>query len=442
LRNAGFAIEKKQGFAGKRHMLVGYLNEPPDCRLKTRHTPWHIKNHQPLFNKSAIVVGAGLAGAFTAYALAKRGWSVKVIDERAKVADGASANQAAVLFPNLSAYRSPLTEFMLTSFLFASRLYRSFLQEAKLGELHGSLLLAFNQEEMLAQSSLIHWLTHYPELGVPVDQLNASILSGIALEQSGVFVPLSGWLNSPLLCDFLLNQYDITIQCGQRIEGIQHENGYWQVGSNKASVLILANGYQINDFEQTSHLPVKPIRGQMTAVAATKTSALLKIPICAQGHVLPCMGNVHYCGATYDLGISDTDATLIDDKKNIERLGQFGGEKQWSSTVIDHWAGVRATTPDYLPLVGPVPMESDFVKRFAGLRSNAKRWIAEEGAYYPHLYACAGFGSRGLTTIPLSAEYLASLLNQEISCLPRHLVQAISPARFLRKKIVRIGSGK
>ena len=108
----------------------------------------------------------------------------------------------------------------------------------------------------------------------------------------------------------------------------------------------------------------------------------------------------------------------------------------WSDTVVDHWAGIRASTPDYLPLVGKVANANEFTQVFSGLASNSKRWIAHPGVYYPGLYACAGFGSRGLTTIPLCAEWLASLINNELGFLPRSLSQALSPARFLRKGII------
>lgn len=86
--------------------------------------------------------------------------------------------------------------------------------------------------------------------------------------------------------------------------------------------------------------------------------------------------------------------------------------------------------------MGPLPNALEFKEIYSELKSNSKRWIAEAAPCYPNLYVCAAFGSRGLTTIPLATEWLAGLINKEISILPRKLIQAISPARFLRKKII------
>ena len=49
----------------------------------------------PNWGGHAIVIGAGLAGATTARALAERGWRVTVIDPQG-IANGASGNLAGV----------------------------------------------------------------------------------------------------------------------------------------------------------------------------------------------------------------------------------------------------------------------------------------------------------------------------------------------------------
>ncbi|HCJ4412290.1 TPA: FAD-dependent 5-carboxymethylaminomethyl-2-thiouridine(34) oxidoreductase MnmC, partial [Legionella pneumophila] len=165
-------------------------------------------------------------------------------------------------------------------------------------------------------------------------------------------------------------------------------------------------------------------------------SIKLKIPLCAEGHVLPALNNSHRVGASYDIGTSEPELNALDDQLNLDRLKRIAPDIMWSQNVLDHWAGIRAASPDYLPIVGPLPNALEFKEIYAELKSNSKRWIAEAAPCYPNLYVCAAFGSRGLTTIPLATEWLAGLINKEISILPRKLIQAISPARFLRKKII------
>lgn len=437
LRQNGFIVEKKKGFGPKRHMISAYFCSDKLENLKKRHTPWHVSKPEYCMEKSALIVGAGLAGCFTAHALAKRGWKVTLIDELNEVAQGASANRQAVLFPRLSAYNSPLTQFMLVAFLYAARVYQLILNDNAFGELNGSLLLAYNQKEQLAQFSLKDWLGYYPDLGRLVDAEQASELAGIALQQPGLFIPLSGWINSPALCQFLVDTQGISLITGVSVEQLLFDDKKWRIGDLEAEVLILANGHKITAFQETKSLPIKPIRGQMTIISETPQSRSLKMPLCANGHVLPAYKGMHHLGASYELRIEQSVINNQDDLLNLNKLGQLAPQTIWSNKVKAHWAGVRATTTDYLPIVGKIADEAVFKSLYAGLESNSKRWIASAGPYYPGLYACAGFGSRGLTTIPLCAEWLASLINNEMSFLPRNLCHALSPARFLRKNIVR-----
>lgn len=436
LSHHGFTVDKKKGFGPKRHMISANFNPIAAQSITRVHTPWHVSQPEKYANKSAVIVGAGLAGCFTAWSLAKKGWKITLIDELNAVGKAASANQQAVLFPKLSAYNSPLTQLMLSAFLYATRVYSSILNQHPLGELKGSLVLASNQKEQLAQSSLRAWLEHYPELGTLVEVQHASELAGLPLQHPGLFIPLSGWINSASLCQFLASMEGISLVTGTSVEQLFFDKR-WIVNGLETEVLILANGYKINSFKETEYLQVKPIRGQMTAISSTQQSSLLKIPLCAEGHVLPAINGLHRVGATYELKTAESEIKNHDVLLNLAKLDKLAPDVSWSDQVMEHWAGVRATTTDYLPIVGKIANEAEFNHLYAGLESNSKRWIAKSGPYYPGLYACAGFGSRGLTTIPLCAEWLASLINNEMSFLPRNLQQALSPARFLRKNIIR-----
>ena len=438
VQEVGFIIEQKKGSDEKRPMISACFKQLSPCRLRARHTPWHVSNSlkQPQ-KKSVIIIGAGLAGSFTAYSLARRGWQVTVIDELETAGKGGSGNQQAILFPNLSSYKSPLAQFMLSAFIYASQLYKVLLRQYKIGELKGSLLLAHNEKEQKVQQSLKSWLHHYPELGELVDNKRSSDLAGLILDKQGLFIPLSGWINSPDLCKELLKKEGITLLTNYSVDSLTFDKEQWRVGNIQAPVLVLANGSKVNSFEETQNFPITPICGQMTEIKSTVNSSNLMIPICADGHVLPEINGIHRLGATYHSGITTPTTYAHDDLINLLKLKAIGDETIWSDKVVDHWAGIRASTPDYLPLVGQIPNAKAFMEQFSGLASDSKRWIAKAGTYYQGLYVCAGFGSRGLTTIPLCAEWLAATINNEISCLPRNLVQALSPARFLKRDLTR-----
>ncbi|CAM2909120.1 bifunctional tRNA (5-methylaminomethyl-2-thiouridine)(34)-methyltransferase MnmD/FAD-dependent 5-carboxymethylaminomethyl-2-thiouridine(34) oxidoreductase MnmC [Legionella worsleiensis] len=438
LSQAGFTVEKKKGFGPKRHMLSGVYKKPQSHYYSVKQTPWHASIPFKSENKTAHIIGGGLAGCFMAHCLANRGWTVTLFDERHAVGAGASGNYQAVLFPKLSAYDSPLTQLMLSSFLYANKIYKGMLRQyPELGELNGSLLLAYDDKELQRQTSLETWLHHYPELGQLITADAASKLSGISINHPGLYIPLSGWINSPVLCELLIDRKGIILNTNTTVDSFSYNGKSWIINENAADVLIICSGNKTAAFNQTQYLPIKPIRGQMSTIAATSDSSLLKIPICGDGHVLPAMNGCHSFGASYNLGDSSEQIQEEDDLSNLCKLLNISSSDLWSKEILHHWAAVRASTPDYLPLVGPVVKRDEFIEQFSALELNSKRWIGNPGPYIPGLYVCAGFGSRGLTTIPLCAEWLASLINNEIGCIPRTLIKAISPTRFLRKNIIR-----
>ncbi len=436
LQKAGFKVHKKPGYGRKQEMLCAERERLIPSRHALRRTPWHAKSPKKIKTKRAIVVGAGLAGCYMAHALARRGWLVTLIDEQESVGRGASGNSQAILYPQLSSFYSPLNGFMLTAYLYAIRVYRHLLKECSIGQLSGMLQLAHNQKERISQIKLQPWLANYPELGTLVSAAEASAIAGVELQSEGLYIPHSGWLDSPALCEALTQVQGIHWVANTAITSLAHEGNQWQANEYDAEVLIIANGYRGNEFAETAHLPLKKIRGQMTSMVMNEGSAALRIPLCAEGHILPARDGTHALGATYHLGLEDNACYAADDVHNLAKLKAMSAGFPWSGKVADHWAGIRAAAPDYLPLVGPVARAEQFMQQFSGLVSNSKRWIPEPGTYYDGLYVCTGFGSRGLTTIPLSAEWLASHINNEPSCLPRTMVQSLSPARFLRRKII------
>ena len=103
-------------------------------------------------------------------------------------------------------------------------------------------------------------------------------------------------------------------------------------------------------------------------------------------------------------------------------------------------AAVRCATSDYLPIVGSVPDKDAFNRAFDGLRHDRKRQIHAQQPSIEGLWVLTGLGSRGLTSAPLLSETLVSMMLQRPPPLPRYLLQAVSPARFLRRDLIKGGS--
>ena len=431
LLSAGFDVMKQRGYGQKREMLVATWREAPVARLK-RKTPWHIAEPKSAKNKTAIVIGAGLSGCCVARALACRGWQVDLLERGMALGDGGSGVQQAVIFPNLTPYTSPLNAFMLSAFLFAHRFYKHHLKQAHLGELSGILQFVGDKQDELASLILA-----YPDLGRLVDATVASKLAGVEILSNALFIPLAGWVDPTALSSQLIQHPLIRFYPNTDIPSLEYDSGLWHVGGHSAEVVVLANGYLSNQFSQSQYFPLEPIRGQMTEIKASILSQSLRIPMCGDGHILPTKNGHHLLGATFQRGLTDKTCFSVDDELTLSKINKLTANLELKNEVKGSWAGVRAGTPDRLPLVGPVADSVRFKQAFASLASDSKRWVGCAGNYYEGLYSCSGFGARGVTTIPLSAEYLGSLINQEVSCLPRGLIQAISPARFLFRELIR-----
>ncbi|KTC98047.1 bifunctional tRNA (5-methylaminomethyl-2-thiouridine)(34)-methyltransferase MnmD/FAD-dependent 5-carboxymethylaminomethyl-2-thiouridine(34) oxidoreductase MnmC [Legionella erythra] len=438
LKASGFTFDKRAGYGKKRHMLTAELVEATQSKRK-RQTPWFHTQAFSSKNKRAIIVGAGLAGCFCAHALSRRGWSVRLLDEGPQPAAGASGNERAVFYPKLSAYRSPLTEFMLAAFLYAHAFYKPLAGIEVEGDMQGILQLACNDKELKTQQSMREWLHAYPQLAVAMTAVEASERAGLTVMHPGLFIPLSGWLNSRELCHYLLRQSPQVQWFGETaVTDLHAQGGLWHVNGQEADVVIITSGFRANQFPQTLGLPIKPIGGQISFVKAGAESGRLTLPLCGDGHVLPAKNNRHAMGATYHLNQQSARCHPEDDGVNLLKISPMALEFQFHpGDVAQSWAGVRGATPDYLPLVGAVPIENQFLACYAALDSHAERWIDAPPPVYPGLYVCAGFGSRGLTTIPISAEWLAGQINGEPGFFSRSMVKAISPSRFLLRQIVR-----
>lgn len=408
--------------------IIAMLSGSTICHLPAQMkpiTPWHVAPQIHIKKKAAVVIGAGLAGCFTAHALAKRGWQVRVLDKNPEVAMGASGNRHAVLYPNFSAYPSPLTTWMLHAFIYAAPIYASWLKAGKIkGKQNGILQFAVTDKMRASHAKLAPWLANYPTLGQFLSPEQASQLAGVDLNQEALWVPQAGWFDVAALCEFLLDTPGITWEPNTHVTDLKFDE----------PVVILANGGAARDFPETKSLPLSVVRGKLTALAGNMCSSALKLPLCGAGHVLPidAQGN-HWFGASYG------EAHAAEDKENLAKLAQIPVEHHaiWSNTVTGTWVGHRAKTLDHVPLVGPVPHVEKFKKQFAAFALDGRRFLSYAGEYWPGLYVCAGFGSRGLTSIPLAAEYLALSISGEPTSLSRKLVQAIAPARFLVKALKR-----
>ncbi|MEC7076177.1 MAG: FAD-dependent 5-carboxymethylaminomethyl-2-thiouridine(34) oxidoreductase MnmC, partial [Pseudomonadota bacterium] len=165
----------------------------------------------------------------------------------------------------------------------------------------------------------------------------------------------------------------------------------------------------------------------------------LRCTVCHAGYTPPAKGNVHCIGATYGLNETSTEEREADHETNIQQLlsnvpslhSAIGFESRTGQ------AAVRCATSDYLPIAGAVPNETEFMTAYDQLRHDRKRLINRKQPNIKGLYVLTGLGSRGLTSAPLLSELLVSQMMDAPLPVTRYLNQAVSPARFLKRRLVK-----
>lgn len=456
LQAVGFEVRKVPGFGQKLHMLCGHMAEPTAPEVP--ETDWQPASSNADFQPpwslpprlsppaSALVIGGGIAGCATARALAERGVAVTLIERHPQLASEGSGNPQAILYPKLSGQRSPLSRFGLMALLHASRYHQTFLEEETTGSPCGVLVLPKNHHDLPLFEELAR---QYPaELVALVAGNQLNDIAGIPLGiKAGLFFPQLGWIKPVAVCRALADHPRIDRQTAD-ISTLHHEQHQWQahdrhgILSATAPVVVIASGTGSAAFTQTAHLPLKPIRGQISCLPATADSKQLKAVICGEGYLAPASDGIHTLGATYNIGETSTTVRAQDHRDNLAQLQKTAPEVAAlfgpvEANHLDGRAAFRCTTPDYLPIAGPAPIAERYRLDYALLRKNARAHIPVAGACWPGLYLNCGHGSRGMSYAPLCAELLASQICGEVPPLEQDLRQAIHPGRFIIRDMKR-----
>lgn len=383
LSRHGFRLEKRAGFGTKRYMLTGCLSGAV--------TP------APTFKPRRIaVIGAGIAGASAAHALAKRGHEVVVFEAGPAPAQGASGNLAGVFRPLPALDDSRLARLLRAGFLLGRRQF-STLRDARLGWT-GALHIARDAEHEATQRRIVAAHRLPPDFCRFVEREEACALAGWPVELGGWWFPQAGWINPPSLCRALLA--GIEVRYGQHIN---------RLDSIDADHIVIANGIDAPALVPDLKLPIRVGRGLVSHVPESATPPF-GIVATRLGYVTPALDGMRCAGATMASGNRDPAPRLADHVENLYRLDMLlpGFGKALDPATLDGRVSFRPMSPDRLPLVGPL--------------------VANEG-----LWIIDGFGARGLVFASICAELLASQIGNEPLPLESDLVAALAPARFSRK---------
>ncbi|MEE3939241.1 bifunctional tRNA (5-methylaminomethyl-2-thiouridine)(34)-methyltransferase MnmD/FAD-dependent 5-carboxymethylaminomethyl-2-thiouridine(34) oxidoreductase MnmC [Pseudomonas viridiflava] len=447
LNAAGFKMKRVPGIGHKWEVLRGtFIAWPEESVPVPAAKPWFARPPALHNERKALVIGAGLAGCATAESLANRGWQVSLLERHAAPAQEASGNPQGVLYLKLSAHGTALSQLILSGFGHTRRLLER-LQRGVDWDGCGVLQLTFDDKEAKRQAQLAE---AFPEsLLHLLDQSAAEARSGIRLASGGLFYPEGGWVHPPALCDRQATHPNIRLIAHHEALELRQVGGQWQAWDNErlidsAPVVVLAGAADIKQFAQSAELPLKRIRGQITRLPETSASTALSTVVCAEGYVAPARLGEHTLGASFDFNSVDLTPNLADHLGNLQMLEEISHDLVERLEAADlppeHLQGraaFRCTSPDYLPIVGPLADREAFMEAFAALGKDARQVPDVACPWLDGFYVNSGHGSRGLITAPLCAELLAAWLDNEPLPLPRSVAEACHPNRFALRGLIR-----
>ncbi|WP_326538320.1 FAD-dependent 5-carboxymethylaminomethyl-2-thiouridine(34) oxidoreductase MnmC [Pseudorhodoferax sp.] len=439
LASTGFVCERRPGIGGKRKVL--------QARYEPRFTPRATAPSQAPADampspREAIVIGAGLAGACAAHALAAEGWSVQVLDRAEQPAAGSSGNPAGLFHATVHADHNPYSRLFQAAALYLQR----WLPALGTMPLSQGLLRLEHKLDLAAMQALISRQGLPADFVQALDAAGASAQAGLPLAAPAWFYPGGGALAPAPLVRRLLLQHGIRFCGGQAVQALRQEGSQWACLGADGSVLarapqvVLACAEQVNPLlASAGHapLPLARSRGQVTVMTPVRGQPLPRVPVAGDGYVLALDDTQVLCGATTGGDEGDTQTSLADHQANLERLRALCGLRAEGGTAASSGrAGWRVLAPDRLPVAGPLPAPA-LHQGTANVRLDQARLLPRERG----LHVATAFGARGITLAPLVGAVVAARITGSPVPLAQGLVDAIDPGRWLVRQARQANNG-
>ncbi|MBC7955413.1 MAG: bifunctional tRNA (5-methylaminomethyl-2-thiouridine)(34)-methyltransferase MnmD/FAD-dependent 5-carboxymethylaminomethyl-2-thiouridine(34) oxidoreductase MnmC [Cytophagales bacterium] len=434
LRAAGFAVretqeaqeaqeaKEAQGGAGKRDITLARYAPA----FAPRHAPSRITHVAK--QKRAVIVGAGLAGCSTAWALAEQGWHCTVLDRQAEPAQETSGNPAGLFHGIVNAHDGTHARFNRAAALHAQHLAGVTAQG----------LLRLDSADTAAMRATLNKLGLPADYVRAVDAAQASALSGLALQQSAWFYPGGGWARPAALARDWLAQASpqADFRGSVKVDRLHRAGDAWQLLDahgrviDQAEVVVLANAGDALRLLGQPAWPIEAVRGQVSFLDHSHAPSLTlpRLPVAGSGYLLPDIDGCALFGATSQPRDMDAAVRSDDHTANLAQLSHLLGEPvDVPSSALQGRTGWRWVAQDKLPVIGAVPDAT----ASSGRPLDQPRFVPRVKG----LYVFTALGSRGITWSALGARTLASLITGAPSPLEASLLDAIDPARFVSRAV-------
>ena len=427
---AGFEVQRAAGFDAKRDMLCAH------------HAPRHRAPQPPGrrfggAGSAVTIVGAGLAGAAAARALAMLGVRCTVLEAMPAAAQGGSGQPAGLLHGVLHAEDSPHARWYRAAALRAHAAIAPWLAEGRVrGTLEG-LLRVERALDPPAMQALLRARALPADYAQALSIDEACERAGCALSGPAWFYTNGGWVEPLGLVAAWLDHPRIELKVNAPVDRIEPDahDGWRLLDPDgrllaRTDQLVLANAAGLQRLVPDERWPLLCSRGQVTLLPRAPDDWRPALPIAGDGYAITLPHGELLCGATSDLDDTTMQLRESDHLHNLAALRRLSG-RMWTHPTHDLGGRVawRVHTRDRLPLVGGVPLP--FAERRRHTRQEQPRFIGRR----PGLHVLAALGSRGLTQAVLAGEVVAAMITGTPLPVGSALLDAVDAARFAARAV-------
>lgn len=340
------------------------------------------------------VIGAGLAGAACARALARAGFRVTVFEAQGVPASGASGNPIAILHPLVSSDHNLASQWVEVGMKTTLR----WLSELGEGNSKGSLGQSCGVAQLNRDASdLVHWTADGAWIR-PTQFVKACLSEAIACGAQVIF-----------------NQEITALETtSERVSlGLKNQ-------SFDAAVVCTAQSTEL--LLPQAQLMLNALHGTVTSYSISQSESLPCV-ICADGYATPVIDGQMVVGASYERG-DDTH----DKSSNLDRLRVIYEPLAalCAASPSQDRRSTRSASLDRMPHVGRVLDANQPLKPSISQIHQMPR--------HPRLWVLGGLGSRGFSSAPLGAEIIAAQMRGVVPPVGPRLLAAVDPVRFALRR--------
>ena len=380
--------------------------------------------------KTALIVGAGIAGSSLAYHLAKRNYQVTLLDENSQNEIEIFQNKAATISPHFMLNNPKYNSLMSKASKYVYDLTKEFNYSKKDAVMKGVVKL---YEKDIADK-LIEKISKSGFSEKDFKYLSKeSIKRKYHIDnKTGIFFKYGGWVSPHQVCSSLIDHKNIRLIPKKKVKEIIYKKNLWVIDCQDStefisSNLVFCNSFALREIKFFDGIDLKKNRGQINWFPSKNKSKFKEI-ISGNGYLIPDVDGFDIFGSTYERDNENKNLSKTDYEKNLKTYQKLSGTKSEEYNVPNEgWVGWRAVTPDRIPYVGNVLEESNGIDN--------KPLSMKDLKWHPNLFINAGYGSRGYTLAPFLSKCLASMINGTPTSDEKNILNYLNPCRNLIKKM-------